>query len=363
MILYFWIMLVLITFLPLYQLLWAASFQGATLDFFLVTTFCTVARQFGERGKYFWISVAASILHILTIQPLFIGMALGWTALSVPTVIFLVPTFMLYIWFASSDPRAQLSLAQSKIIQSEVITHQESLAHATAAATQMVIRKMQSLSEARNRMRNDSLRDRDRDGSSSRNNNNNHDNDGNIDKTNYRGAGHGNSHAHVASDSGAVSVVVPDSVGIPMTQLTGKESASVASVASVTTSRLSGTGDGNTETMKNLANHAALEVIPMDQEHGVDYGPGDGHGDGYVDDMMGLASGLEVGRTSTGQTIRANTDTVDHIIKTGLMFSQHVSEPKTLFKWAFGIALCGSLIDEAFLISSPCWIDTSFICD
>ena len=51
------------------------------------------------------LGIAAAITHILSIHPLFIGVATSWAALSGITVAGLVPTFILYIWFSAADRR------------------------------------------------------------------------------------------------------------------------------------------------------------------------------------------------------------------------------------------------------------------
>jgi len=105
-ILYVWIIMFLVTLLPLLPLFVILMLQGAFLDWMLVYTFYNCGDYMQKRssgGKYFWFGFAAAFTHILSIQPLFFGFATTYAVLNGITVIFLIPTFILYVWFASAD--------------------------------------------------------------------------------------------------------------------------------------------------------------------------------------------------------------------------------------------------------------------
>ena len=68
-----------------------------------------------KRISYGAFGIAAAVCHITTIQPLFFMMALPSFAFGgAITVIFLMPTFMLYIVFSSSDPQKVPKIIQAK---------------------------------------------------------------------------------------------------------------------------------------------------------------------------------------------------------------------------------------------------------
>ena len=73
------------------------------------TDCCGCKISFGAFG------VAAALCHIITIQPLFFMMALPNFAFGgAITVIFLMPTFILYIIFSSSDGNKVPRIVQAK---------------------------------------------------------------------------------------------------------------------------------------------------------------------------------------------------------------------------------------------------------
>ena len=261
-------------------------------------------------------------------------MALGWTALSAPTVIFLVPTFMLYIWFASSDPNAQLTLAQSKSLNLNVINHQQSIVDATATATALVMQRMQSRSIEMHQ-RNNSV--------SQNTNNYNRDNSNSKNKASLETSNYQSKSPKKAKESG-----VPDIVGVVIED-----------------------GNATTTTTQDKLNALANDVDSKPKLDGIATGSvgsddGDVNGDGGVDDdyqAMQAFQAPSFRSQRTGQTIREHTDTVDHIIRTGLFNSTHVRNPRKLFKRALAIALIGSILDEIMLILSQCLVDTSFLCD
>lgn len=62
----------------------------------------------GPRHDHKWncfgyLGIAAALTHILSIQPLFFGIALTSFTLKGITVGLLMPTFILYVWFAAAD--------------------------------------------------------------------------------------------------------------------------------------------------------------------------------------------------------------------------------------------------------------------
>jgi hypothetical protein len=104
-ILYVTIFLVGICFVPLAPLYSIAMFQGAFCDYCLLITFSKTSdwlkkHNNPEGAKYLHIAMAASILHLFSIQPLFFGLALAYQTLLFMTTMFLVPTFILYTVFA-----------------------------------------------------------------------------------------------------------------------------------------------------------------------------------------------------------------------------------------------------------------------
>lgn len=103
-----------LTFLITYLFI-ADSFSGAFCDWALVGSFLRLGYWMDHDGAgggevhrktmgcYGGLATAAAILHILSIQPLFVGIAASWAALNAYTVVLLVPTFILYIWFSVAD--------------------------------------------------------------------------------------------------------------------------------------------------------------------------------------------------------------------------------------------------------------------
>lgn len=113
-IMYVWLIMVLIAFLPPVALFPVLMAQGAFCDWTLVTTFVFLGRWMDsdknggkahreKMGCYGKLGTAAAITHILSIEPLFFGIATTWSTLNAITVVCLMPTFILYIWFSSAD--------------------------------------------------------------------------------------------------------------------------------------------------------------------------------------------------------------------------------------------------------------------
>jgi hypothetical protein len=109
-IMYIWVILTLIAFLGEAPLFFLLMLQGGFCDWSLVATFFFMGhwmdRKNEHRSKmhgYGKFGTAAAVTHILSIQPLFLGIATSWTTLNAITVVLLVPTFILYIWFTAAD--------------------------------------------------------------------------------------------------------------------------------------------------------------------------------------------------------------------------------------------------------------------
>ena len=54
-------------------------------------------------GCYGKLGTAAAFVHIISIQPLFFGIATSFVLLNGITIVLLMPTFILYIWFSAAD--------------------------------------------------------------------------------------------------------------------------------------------------------------------------------------------------------------------------------------------------------------------
>ena len=85
-------------------------FLGAFCDWTLVGTFYYLGKWMDRKGPddsgylgYGTLGMAAACTHILSIQPLFFGIAYAWITLAAPTIFLLMPTFILYIWFSAAD--------------------------------------------------------------------------------------------------------------------------------------------------------------------------------------------------------------------------------------------------------------------
>eukprot|EP01084_Bolivina_argentea_P065466 119330_1 len=123
-ILYVWGIMTLIAFLePLWLLFLVLMIQGSFCDYALVGSLIYLSRVVdvtttnccGSKISYGAFGVAAAICHILTIQPLFFSMALpNLSNGGAITVIFLMPTFILYVVFASSDANKAPRMLKTK---------------------------------------------------------------------------------------------------------------------------------------------------------------------------------------------------------------------------------------------------------
>ena len=63
------------------------------------------------------------------------------------------------------------------------------------------------------------------------------------------------------------------------------------------------------------------------------------------------------------ETFQSEADAIQLIIQKGLLNTKHFKNAKTALKRAIFFGVLGALLDEIFLIASPCIIDTSFLCD
>jgi len=83
--------------------------QGAAMDYFILYTFILVAVKLREQ-KNAWsakhwckFGVSAALLHVLSIQPLFLGIGIADGVLPGYSTLFLFPTFFLYTVFAMRE--------------------------------------------------------------------------------------------------------------------------------------------------------------------------------------------------------------------------------------------------------------------
>eukprot|EP01084_Bolivina_argentea_P049750 91491_1 len=113
-VLYVWVIMTLIAFLPQTPLFLVLMIQGASCDWTLVGTMIYLGIWMHTKapsgdihhksmGWFSSFGIAAAVIHILSIQPLFFGFATSWSLLNVITVILLMPTFIIYIIFAAAD--------------------------------------------------------------------------------------------------------------------------------------------------------------------------------------------------------------------------------------------------------------------
>ena len=86
-------------------------FQGGFVDYILVYSTLFMIKwtdkqakigNIKSRRKYMCAGFTAAMMHLLSIQPLFFGMATAYTPLMFVTTIFILPTFVLYTYWASS---------------------------------------------------------------------------------------------------------------------------------------------------------------------------------------------------------------------------------------------------------------------
>ena len=86
-------------------------FQGAFCDYLLVYSAIFMIRwtdkqaklgNIKSRRKYMCAGMFGALVHIVSIQPLFLGMATAYSPLAYLTTLFILPTFVLYTYWASS---------------------------------------------------------------------------------------------------------------------------------------------------------------------------------------------------------------------------------------------------------------------
>jgi len=115
---YLLIIVFLTTFCPLTAFFYIGMLQGATIDFLLVISLVTVYRWTQSRTtprshampshirrKYMCSGMCAAVLHLLSIEPLFFGLATSVALGFASALFFLGPTFLMYSFWASSGPR------------------------------------------------------------------------------------------------------------------------------------------------------------------------------------------------------------------------------------------------------------------
>jgi len=131
-IMYVWLIMTLIAFLPQVPLFLILMIQGASCDWTLVATFIYLGHWMDKQGHdehlknagrcYSKLGIAAAITHIVTIQPLFFMIATTYQVLGVFTIIFLIPTFILYIWFAAADKEQSPIIVQPNLTSNDVMS-------------------------------------------------------------------------------------------------------------------------------------------------------------------------------------------------------------------------------------------------
>ncbi|ETO15732.1 hypothetical protein RFI_21631, partial [Reticulomyxa filosa] len=105
-VLYVFLMTTFLIFLPINLLYLVAMVQGATLDYLFCITCPLIAWEIRCRYRHHtdWLLASiAAMIHILSIQPLFIGLAIGNGRVTGIPVLGLFPTFLLYIYFAGRE--------------------------------------------------------------------------------------------------------------------------------------------------------------------------------------------------------------------------------------------------------------------
>lgn len=80
---------------------------GGFCDYNLLFSFIALYKWMNKQdnpklAKHMKIACAAAIVHIISIQPLFFGLSTAYPTLLYMTTLFLIPTFVLYVWFALS---------------------------------------------------------------------------------------------------------------------------------------------------------------------------------------------------------------------------------------------------------------------
>jgi len=137
---YIWVITALICFVGEAALFYILMLQGAFCDWSLVCSFCYLGKWMDDQNKgaendpavpdrveradnrcYSKFGIAAAFTHVLTIHPLFIGIASSWVPLNGITVVFLVPTFILYIWFTAADKHDRPIVIQPNTSSEDVL--------------------------------------------------------------------------------------------------------------------------------------------------------------------------------------------------------------------------------------------------
>jgi len=105
-VIYVFLMVTFLAFLPMNGLYLLAMFQGASMDYLLCLTFPYVAfkfKMFRWNHCDFVLAAVASVIHVATIQPLFFGFAMANGQITGITTLGLFPTFFFYTYFAGRE--------------------------------------------------------------------------------------------------------------------------------------------------------------------------------------------------------------------------------------------------------------------
>ncbi|ETO04448.1 hypothetical protein RFI_32950 [Reticulomyxa filosa] len=105
-VLYAFLMTTFLAFLPMNGLYVLAMVQGSTMDYLFCVSFPVIATKFlPHRYNFcdFILAASAAIIHILSLQPLFLGFAFANSQITGITTLGLFPTFFLYTYFAGRE--------------------------------------------------------------------------------------------------------------------------------------------------------------------------------------------------------------------------------------------------------------------
>jgi len=105
-VLYVFLMLTFLAFLPMDPLYLLAMVQGATMDYLFCLTLPMIAYRFKPYAWNYCDWILASVgafIHVISIQPLFVGFALGNGQITGITTLGLFPTFFFYTYFAGRE--------------------------------------------------------------------------------------------------------------------------------------------------------------------------------------------------------------------------------------------------------------------
>lgn len=123
-VMYVWVILTLIVIVPLSPLFLILMLQGAWCDWTVVATFYYVGQALEYKSKdkskgkcdtHCNFGLTAAITHILSIQPLFLGFASAIKVLDGIIILCLIPTFIIYIWFAAAGSQDVTHLIEPNV--------------------------------------------------------------------------------------------------------------------------------------------------------------------------------------------------------------------------------------------------------